>query len=77
MSARVAAEHQDDSTVFDARWPKGANMGFALLKLAGLYLIVLFMGILAFQWATWIGIAYSVFWVWFTYSQVRSAWKKN
>ncbi len=52
-------------------------MGIALLKLAGLYLIVLFMGILAFHWATWIGIAYSVFWVWFTYSQVRSAWKKN
>jgi hypothetical protein len=56
---------------------EGVNMGFALLKLAGLYLIVLFMGILAFHWATWIGIAYSVFWVWFTYSQVRSAWKKN
>lgn len=52
-------------------------MGFALLKLVGLYLIVLFMGILAFQWATWIGIVYSVFWIWFTYSQVRSAWKKN
>ena len=56
---------------------QGGTMGFALLKLAGLYFIVLFMGILAFHWATWIGIAYSVFWVWFTYSQVHSAWKKN
>lgn len=52
-------------------------MGAALLKLAGLYFLVFIMGILAFHWATWIGVVYTVFWVWFTFSQVRGLWKKN
>ncbi len=52
-------------------------MAMVLLKLAGLYFLVFVLGILAFHWATWIGVVYTAFWVWFTYSQVRSAWKKN